>query len=163
MPNTSSKFQPIPYAVSLAMTLAIGGVASLFTRPEIEGWYSRINKPSFTPPSWAFPIAWTILYIMIATAAYLVWKKREPSIAYKNIRSIYFTQLFFNFIWSIVFFGMHQILGGLVIIIVLWLLIIFNIFAFARLSKPAAWLLVPYLLWVSFATALNFSIYLLNN
>ncbi len=159
----ASKFQPIPFIISLAITTGIGFVASLFTRPEIADWYAELHKPSFTPPSWAFPFAWSIIYILIATSAYLVWRQRNGSANYKRARVIYFIQLFLNFSWSIVFFGMHQILGALLIIVILWMYILLNIFSFSKFSLTAARLLIPYLLWVSFATALNYSIYMLNH
>nr|WP_294949065.1 TspO/MBR family protein [uncultured Mucilaginibacter sp.] len=157
-----NKFQVIPFVISLAITLGIGIVASLFTRPQIKGWYLTLNKPAFTPPNWLFPVAWTTLYILIATAAYLVWRRRDGTSVYKTTTVIYSVQLFLNFSWSIVFFGMHQIFGGLVVIVALLVFIILNIAWFARFKKLAAWLLVPYLLWVSYATLLNISIYILN-
>ena len=160
--HVPTKFQPIPFIISVAITLTIGFVASYFTRPEIAGWYATLHKPTFTPPSWAFPVAWTVIYILIATSAYLVWQKRDGSANYKRARLIYFIQLFVNFSWSIIFFGMHQILGALIIIIILWLYILLNIFSFSKFSLTAARLLIPYLLWVTFATALNYSIYILN-
>jgi benzodiazapine receptor len=157
-----SKFQPLPYFISLFITLAIGGVAAMFTRPQIKGWYITLHKPTYNPPNWAFPVAWTILYILIATAAYLVWKKRDATVTYLKTRIIYIVQLLLNFSWSIVFFGMHQIFAALAIIIMLLIVIILNIAWFARFSKPAAWLLVPYFMWVCFASLLNLSIYILN-
>jgi benzodiazapine receptor len=157
-----NKFEPIPFTLSLLITLAIGAVASLFTRPEIKSWYITLNKPGFTPPNWLFPVAWTLLYIMIATAAYLVWKRRDNTATYKITSCVYAVQLLLNFMWSIVFFGMHQILGGLIIIISLLVFIILNINYFGRFNKIAAWLLVPYLAWVSYATLLNLNIYFLN-
>jgi len=157
-----NKFEPIPFTLSLLITLAIGAVASLFTRPEIKTWYTTLNKPGFTPPNWLFPVAWTLLYIMIATAAYLVWKRRDATATYKITLYVYIAQLLLNFMWSIVFFGMHQILGGLIIIILLLVFIILNINYFGRFNKIAAWLLVPYLAWVSYATLLNLNIYFLN-
>ncbi|AMR31955.1 TspO protein [Mucilaginibacter sp. PAMC 26640] len=156
------KLQPVPLSISVAITLAIGVIASLFTRPEIKTWYITLQKPSFTPPNWLFPVAWTTLYILIAIAAYLVWKHRDQSGVYKTTVGIYVLQLALNFSWSIVFFGMHQILGGLIIIILLLVFIILNIAWFSRFNKLAAWLLVPYLIWVSYASLLNFSIYMLN-
>jgi benzodiazapine receptor len=159
----SKKFQLIPFIISLTITLVIGYVASAFTRPEIPTWYQTLHKPSFTPPSWLFPIAWTLIYIMIAIAAYLVWKRRNRTPVYTFTKAIYFVQLLLNFSWSIVFFGMHQILGALVIILLLWVFIIFNMYSFGKFSKAAAWLFLPYLLWVSFASVLNFSIYMLNS
>jgi len=155
-------FQFFPFVISLAITLVIGFVASLFTRPEIAGWYSTLHKPSFNPPSWLFAPVWTAIYILIAIAAYLVWKQRNAATAYHATAGIYFIQLLLNFSWSIVFFGMHEILGALVVIILLWLSITINIIWFGKFSKIAAWLLVPYLLWVSFASLLNLNIYLFN-
>ncbi|PAW93609.1 TspO protein [Mucilaginibacter sp. MD40] len=159
---SAKRFQLVPFIISLGITLGIGFVASVFTRPEIEGWYATLKKPIFVPPNWAFPVAWTILYILIAISAYLVWVKRDNSQAYKTAVVIYCLQLAFNFAWSIVFFGMHQIFGALLIIIGLLVLIIFNISWFHRYSKTAAYLLVPYLLWASFATLLNLSIFVFN-
>ncbi|MBD1387722.1 tryptophan-rich sensory protein [Mucilaginibacter rigui] len=158
----SNKFQPLAFTISLLITLTIGVVASIFTRPEIKTWYITLNKPSFTPPNWLFPVAWTTLYILIAVSAYLIWKLRDGSSTYKTAAIIYVIQLALNFSWSIVFFGMHQIMGGLFIIVALLVTIILNISWFNRFSKTAAWLLVPYLLWVSYATLLNISISVLN-
>jgi benzodiazapine receptor len=160
--TANSKFQIIPFIISLVITLGIGIVASLFTRPEIPGWYSTLNKPSFTPPNWLFPVAWTILYILIATAAHMVWERRDGSPIYKTTAVLYIIQLALNFSWSIVFFGIHQIVGGLIIIIALLVTIVLIISWFSRFSKTAAWLLVPYLLWVGYATLLNISIVVLN-
>lgn len=148
--------------ISIAITLAIGFTASYFTRPEIPGWYAGLQKPSFSPPNWLFGPVWTTLYILIGIAAYLVWQRRDGSTAYSNARNIYIVQLALNFSWSIVFFGLHQMLGAFVVIILLLISIIGCMVYFSRFSKTAAWLLVPYLLWVSFASVLNFSIYLLN-
>jgi len=160
--KTKKGFQIIPFIISLFITLAIGFVASVFTRPQIADWYATLQKPSFNPPPWVFAPVWTIIYLLMAIAAYLVWKRRTNTITYKTAVAIYFLQLLFNFLWSIVFFGMHEVFGALVIIILLWISIGFNIAWFGRFSKVAAWLLVPYLLWVSFASLLNISIYLLN-
>jgi len=158
----NKKFQPIPFVISLAITLAIGFVASLFTRPEIGGWFAGLQKPWFNPPAWLFAPVWTTLYVLIAIAAYLVWKHRNNSVKYKITRNIYIVQLLLNFSWSIVFFGMHQILGALVVIMLLWASILFNLVWFNKYSKVAGRLLIPYLLWVSFAAFLNLYIYLLN-
>jgi benzodiazapine receptor len=157
------KFQFFPFFISLLITLAIGFVASLVTRPQIPGWYSTLKKPSFNPPPWLFAPVWTVLYILIAIAAYLIWKHRSRKPVYRVTRTVYFIQLFLNFSWSIVFFGLHQILGALIIIILLWLSIGLTINWFSKFNKIAGWLLVPYLLWVSFAGVLNASIYFLNS
>ncbi|HVW97718.1 MAG TPA: TspO/MBR family protein [Mucilaginibacter sp.] len=158
----AGKFQFIPFLISLLITLAIGFVASLFTRPQIAGWYSSLAKPSFNPPPWVFAPVWTCIYVMIAISAYLVWKRRGPNSTYHTAKYIYIFQLFLNFSWSIVFFGLHGIFPALLVIVALWIMILLNIRWFSKFSTAAAWLLVPYLLWVSFASVLNLSIYLLN-
>ena len=158
----SPKFQFGTFIVSLLITLAIGVVASLFTTPQIPGWYATLQKPAFNPPNWLFAPVWTTLYLMIAIAAYLVWQRRNNSPVYRKAKQIYLGQLFLNFSWSIIFFGLHQIFIALVIIVLLWISIIAAMLAFNRFSKVACWLLLPYLLWVSFASLLNFSIYMLN-
>ena len=157
-----SSFQFFPFSISLVITLVIAAVASLVTVPQVQSWYPGLNKPSFNPPNQLFGPVWSVLYVMIATAAYLVWKRRDASALYRTTRWVYFLQLLFNFMWSIVFFGLHQILPALVVIVLLWVSIVATIYYFSKFSKTAAWLLVPYLLWVTFASALNFSIYLLN-
>ena len=157
-----NKFQPIAFIVSLAITLTIGFTASLFTRPEIAGWYAGLQKPWFNPPPSVFAPVWTSLYVLIAIAAWLVWRRREKTVKFYTTVSLYAIQLLLNFLWSLVFFGMHQVLGALVVIIFLWISILLNCVLFDRYSKTAAWLMVPYLLWVTFAVFLNLFIYTLN-
>jgi benzodiazapine receptor len=160
--NQPRKFQWLPLIVSILITEGIAATASMFTISQIPVWYSTLNKPSFNPPNWLFGPVWTILYIMIAVAAYLVWQRRNHSELYKTSRFVYIIQLVLNFAWSAVFFGLHQVLGALVVIALLWVSIVACIYYFGKFSKVAAWLLVPYLLWVSFASVLNLYIYLLN-
>jgi benzodiazapine receptor len=160
--NQARKFNPGALIVSLLMVAAIAATASAFTISQITGWYRTLQKPSFSPPNWLFGPVWTGLYVMIAIAAYLVWQRRDDNSFYKTTRTIYFVQLLLNFLWSIVFFGMHQILGALIIIVLLLASIAALIYRFNHYSKVASFLLVPYILWVSFASALNFYIYLLN-
>ena len=162
MNTVKQDFKFVPFLISLLITLSIGGIAGFFTTSQIKVWYVYLNKPSFNPPNWLFGPVWTVLYIMIAIAAYLVWQRRDQSEAFKKARIIYFIQLLLNFSWSIVFFGLHQVLDALVVIALLFVSIIININAFSKFSKIAAWLLVPYLLWVSFASILNLSIWMLN-
>lgn len=157
------KFQLLPFIISLVITLGIAATASYFTIPQVTGWYSTLHKPSFNPPDAVFGPVWTVLYIMIAIAAYLVWKRRDDTGAYHKARLVYLVQLLLNFSWSIVFFGQHQILAALIIIVLLLACIIANMYYFCKFSGAACWLLLPYLLWVSFATVLNFSIYMLNH
>lgn len=158
----AQKFRVVPLIVSLLITLAIGFVTSLFTRPQIAGWYNSLVKPPFNPPSWLFAPVWAAIYIIIAVAAYLVWQRRDGSTNYLTARAVYVIQLALNFSWSIVFFGLHSITCGLLIIILLWMTILLNIRWFGKISKTASWLLLPYFLWVSFAAILNYSIFTLN-
>jgi benzodiazapine receptor len=156
------QFKWLHLIVSILVTESIAATASMFTISQIPVWYVYLNKPSFNPPNWLFGPVWTILYILIAIAAYLVWQRRDDSELYNKARACYIIQLVLNFSWSAVFFGMHQVLGALVVIVLLWLSILVIIYYFCKFSKAAAWLLLPYLLWVSFAGVLNLYIYLLN-
>lgn len=146
---------------SVLLPLVVGFFASFFTQQSVDTWYKLIEKPVFNPPDWIFAPVWTILYIMIGIAFYLVWQKNfGPN--RKRVLTIYFVQLFLNFLWSFLFFGMQSPLAGLIGIILLWVIIFINIKVFYRVTKTAGYLLVPYLAWVSFALILNFSIVIIN-
>ena len=140
----------------------IGILGSFFTSGSIPTWFSSLTKPSFNPPSWIFGPVWTILYAMIGVSLYLILTSKAKTSLKTKAYWIFGIQLFFNFIWSIVFFGMHQILGAFAVIALLWIFIILNILAFYKISNPAGYLLIPYWIWVSFASILNFSIWWLN-
>jgi benzodiazapine receptor len=151
----------VKLVLSLLLTLAIGGIAGWITNPEIGGWYQTIQKPSWQPPNWVFGPVWTVLYILMGIAFWLVW--REPSSERRNAAIVFFMiQLLFNFLWSIIFFNFHSIGWALIDIAALWIFIIITIFSFRRVNKTAAWLMVPYICWVSFAMILNYSIFRLN-
>jgi translocator protein len=153
-------------AITLVVFIAVcelaGLLGSVFTAASIPTWYAGLAKPSFNPPNWIFGPVWTILYILMGVAAYLVYQKGFNRPEVKRALTVFFLQLLLNALWSIVFFGVHMILGALVNIVVLWAMILATILTFRRISKAAAYLLVPYILWVSFAMVLNFSLYLLN-
>jgi tryptophan-rich sensory protein len=136
------------------LCLFVGFTGSFFTAPQIHGWYAGLNKPLFTPPNWIFAPVWTSLYILMGIAAGLAWKGKG--------RVFFLAQLFFNFLWSLVFFSFHQILLAFAVIVVLWFLILKTFLEFKKVSQLAASLLVPYLLWVTFASILNLSLFLLN-
>lgn len=141
----------------------LAGIAgSLFTAPAIAGWYAGLTKPAFNPPNWLFAPVWTSLYALMGLAAWLVYDKGARRDDVKRALFVFVVQLILNVLWSIMFFGAHQILGAFVIIVALWTLILGTILRFLKISKAAAYLLVPYLLWVSFATVLNASLYVLN-
>lgn len=155
--TTISKF-----VISIAVPLLAGFVGSLFTTPALPGWYASIIKPALTPPSWVFGPVWTTLFILMGIAAFLVWKRGLEKREVKVALSIFIIQLVLNALWSILFFGLQSPGAAFIDIIILWLAILFTIISFSKISKVAAWLLVPYILWVSFASYLNYSIYVLN-
>lgn len=148
--------------VSLLITLSIGFSGSFFTRPEIEGWYAGLSKPWFNPPNWLFGPVWTTLYVMMGIALWLVWKSQAAIQVKRTAILLFALQLLLNFSWSLIFFNLHQIGWALVEIVLLWIFILLTILWFAKIDKKAAWLLVPYISWVSFATILNFYIWKLN-
>jgi len=148
--------------VSVVVAELAGVLGSLFTTPNIQIWYDLLNKPAVNPPSWVFGPVWTTLYFLMGVAAYLVWKQGTKD---KNVRialRFYVLQLLVNIIWSYAFFGAHSPLAGLCVIAGLWLFIAATILVFQKVSKLAAWLMIPYIVWVSFATYLNFSLWILN-
>lgn len=147
--------------ISLVTPLLVGYFGSLFTSTSLDSWYPALKKPIFNPPNWIFAPVWTTLFILIGLSFYLIWKKGYSKES-KPAFFVYFIQLFFNLLWSFFFFGLKSPFLGLLDIIVLLIFIIINIYLFYRISKISAYLLVPYLLWVSFASILNLSIFILN-
>ena len=148
--------------IAIAIPVAAGAISGLFTTTEIPGWYQTINKPTWNPPDWIFGPVWITLYVLMGIALFLVWKSKADPIVKKTAIILFAVQLVFNFFWSFIFFKHHQIGWALAEIIVMWLFILLTIFAFARVYRIAAWLLVLYISWVSFATILNYSIWQLN-
>ncbi|MEM4336507.1 MAG: TspO/MBR family protein [Candidatus Woesearchaeota archaeon] len=134
-------------------------IGSIFTKPSINGWYVYINKPSFTPPNWIFGPVWTVLYALMAVSLYIVWIKKQ-----KSMKPYLFfgLQLSFNVLWSILFFGFHSILLAFFNIILLWFFVLLTILNFYKVSKISAYLFIPYFVWISFASLLNFYILILN-
>jgi len=152
----------IKLIVCLALTFSAAFIGSIFTRDAVNNWYATLNKPSFTPPDWLFGPVWTILYILMAISAFIVWQKGLANPAVRIALTIYLIQLILNGFWSVIFFSLKLPWLAFIEIILLWSAIVFTILMFARVSIIAALLLVPYMLWVSFAAVLNFSIWLLN-
>ena len=146
---------------SIVICFSASAVGGLATGPQIQTWFATVTKPSWNPPNWVFGPVWTVLFLMMAISAWLVWKKvglRDGKVAL----IMFAVQLILNVGWSILFFGMQNIQGALIEIGALWLAIAATIFLFSRHSKAAAWLLVPYIAWVSFASFLNYTIWTLN-
>lgn len=148
-------------ALFVAACLLTGAIGGFATASSVETWLPGLNKPSWNPPNSVFGPVWTLLYLMMAVAAWLVWRRREQS-SIRTSMLLFGIQLALNAGWSIVFFGLRQPGLAVIEIVLLWLAIAATLRAFARVSVPAALLLVPYLGWVSFASALNFAIWRLN-
>ncbi len=146
----------------IAVCEIAGAIGAIFTFPAIETWYAGLQKPSFSPPNTVFGPVWTILYLLMGVSLYLIIKKGIKARQEKEAVIIFGVQLGLNFLWSILFFGLKSPLFALADIALLWVAILATIIAFFRISKKAAFLLVPYLLWVSFALVLNFTILILN-
>ena len=146
---------------SILLSFAAGGLGTLATTPNIPTWYAQLDKPWFNPPNWVFGPVWSTLYLLMGIALWLVWIAKSDR-SKKRAYILFGTQLVLNALWSVVFFGLHQPWAAVIVIVALWIAIALNIREFAKFSKPAAWLLVPYIAWVSFASLLNISIAILN-
>jgi len=160
-----------PFLFIIVSELA-GVIGSIFTFPSVTSsglglsWYETLVRPALNPPAWVFGPVWTTLFLLMGIAAYLVYKKGSETIGLEGKKNtalkIFWMQLALNVNWSILFFGLHNPGAAFADIIALWFSILLTIAAFSKVSKTAAWLLVPYILWVSFATYLNFSLWMLN-
>jgi translocator protein len=148
--------------VSVVVCLAAGFIGSIFTNANIPTWYAALKKPSFAPPNWVFAPVWTALFVLMGIAVYLVWRQGFNTPVVKTALIIFIVQLIFNMLWSLVFFTLKSPLFGFVVIIILWFLILATIIYFSNVSKVAGILLVPYIVWVSFASILNFMLWRLN-
>lgn len=147
---------------SIAACETTGLIATPFTIAAVPTWYASLNKPSFSPPNWIFGPIWIVLYLMLGIAAYFIWSKGTKKKNVKEALIIFIIQLVLNFLWSILFFGFHSSILGLLDIVLLLLAIVKTISKFYKISSRAAFLLIPYLLWVIFASILNLTIVLLN-
>ena len=153
---------PVKLVLSLAITVILGLSGGFFSVSEIPGWYAQLQRPSWNPPNWIFPPVWTLLFVMMGISLFLVWKNNVP-VGVKKMAIIFFSiQLLLNILWSYVFFKQHAMGWALVEIIILWIAILLTIFAFGKISSLAAWLLVPYISWVSFAAILNYTFWKIN-
>lgn len=143
---------------SIVICQSAGIIGAVFTVSAIKDWYLFLNKPSFSPPNWLFGPVWTTLYFLMGTSLYWIWVKKQRG----NTLKIFALHLALNTSWSLVFFGLHTIFLALMNIMVLWILILMVMIKFYKIDKKAGLILIPYLLWVSFATILNYNIWLLN-
>ena len=149
-------------AISIVACQLAGVIGSFATSSSVTTWYPELIKPTFNPPSWLFAPVWIILYALMGVALYMVWDKGIKTKQSKWAIKLFGFQLGLNSLWSVLFFGLKNPLLAFLEIIILWTAILLMIMAFRRISKPAAYLLIPYILWVSFAAILNFSLFYLN-
>jgi translocator protein len=147
---------------SVLLCQAAGLLGALFTSPAISTWYATLQKPSFSPPNWVFAPVWTILYLMMGIALFLVWRKGVQQKSVQIALGLFGAQLILNVLWSLVFFGLRAPFAGFVEIVILWFAILATFWTFINISFISGLLLLPYLLWVSFALILNFSLWRLN-
>lgn len=148
--------------IAVSVCLLVGFLAGYATQSSVTTWYTTLNKPSFNPPNWVFAPVWTLLYILMGIGAGIVWSRGFYHKWVKTAMYHFGFQLLFNALWSIVFFGFRQPFWALLVILALLVLLALTIKWFRVINKTASWLLVPYLLWVCFATVLNYSIWTLN-
>jgi len=145
--------------ISVLICQIAGVIGSIFTAPSITAWYANLQKPAFSPPNWVFGPVWITLYTLMGISLYLVWNKK------KNIKiplTLFFIQLILNSIWSVIFFGLQNPFYALIEIIILWIMILLTVISFYKVSKKASLLLLPYIVWVTVATFLNYYIWILN-
>ncbi len=149
--------------IAIVICVATGLLSGFLSNSGSGPWFDSLVKPEWNPPSSIFGPVWTMLYLMMGISLYLVWKSNAPEPQKKQAMWLFAFQLFLNFWWSMIFFKFHAIGLAFAEIIMLWVLILFTIIYFSKISKLAAWLLVPYIAWVSFAAILNYTIWTLNN
>jgi benzodiazapine receptor len=148
--------------ISLFVCQLAGIIGSIFTTPAITTWYASLKKPSFNPPNWLFGPVWITLFVLMGISLFLVWRKGSDAPFVRNGLILFGIQLVFNVLWSVAFFGLKSPISGLVVIVVLWITILLTILQFSKVSEIATALLIPYIVWVSFAAVLNLSLFLLN-
>ena len=154
-----------PLLLSILIAQMAGVVGSIFTAGSIDTWYSTLIKPELNPPSWLFGPVWLLLYTLMGISAWLVWEKRKKLFGKKKVKialQAYVAQLAANTLWSVLFFGLHNPKWAFMDLSLLFLLIILTMVEFRKIDKRACMLLIPYLLWVTFAGYLNYSIWQLN-
>ncbi len=148
--------------VSIIACEGAGGIGAIFTRSAIPTWYASLKKPAFAPPNSVFGPIWITLYLLMGIAVFMVWRGGLNQAGVRIAFIIFWVQLVLNVLWSVVFFGLKSLLGGVVIIFLLWIAIVVGLVAFFRVVPVAGWLLIPYIIWVSIAAGLNVSTWLLN-
>lgn len=156
-----NKFQIFKLLTSLALPLGLGAIAGIYTAEAIPGWYETLNRPSFNPPNWLFGPVWTTLYILLGISLFLIWN--QPASKERDFAILVFLfQQALNFFWSFMFFYFNMIGLALLEIIILWISIVIMLGVFYKIKPMAAYINIPYLIWVTFATILNAGYFILN-
>ena len=155
------KIQCGPLAAALAIPLAVGGFSAFLTRDGMK-YFKIVSKPPLSPPTWVFPVMWTILYLMLGAASYLVWVSGASNARRDRALTVYGLGLAVNFLWPIVFFTMRFYLTAFVLLLLLWILAVVTALLFSCIEEKAGKLLIPYIVWLSFAAYLNVGVWLLN-
>jgi tryptophan-rich sensory protein len=148
--------------ISILIPVLVGAISGYFTTSGVNGWYALANKPWFNPPNWIFAPVWSMLYVLMGIALFLVSKSDAATGIKQTAIVLFAVQLALNFFWSLIFFKLQQPGWAFAEIILMWVMILLTILWFGKISATAAWLLVPYICWVSFASVLNYSIWRLN-
>lgn len=152
----------VKLVISIIVCQCAGLIGSIFTMPAITTWYATLQKPPFNPPNWLFAPAWATLYLLMGISAFIIWRRGLGNPQVKRALFLFVIQLVLNTLWSVAFFGLESPLYGVIVIAALWIAILFTILKFFKVSSVAAVLLLPYILWVTFAAVLNVSIWVLN-
>lgn len=161
----TEKIKPfiLPVALGILICLAAGLLGSLVTMPAVDSsWFIHLNKPVFQPPNWLFAPVWTILYILMGAAAGIVYAKARHTAAGKTALILFAVQLVLNILWSFVFFGAQMLLAASINIALLWAVLLGTILYFFKVNRAAGWMLIPYILWVTFATVLTITLFVMN-
>jgi benzodiazapine receptor len=159
----AQKSNIVALVIALVAPFVVAAIGSIATGSSVSTWYPTLNKPAWNPPAWVFGPVWTLLYLMMGIASWLVWQKRAQNEAQvRRALGWYGLQLGLNLVWSVIFFGLRQVGLALIEIVALWSTLTITIVKFGRIRRAAAGLLLPYLLWTTFATALNAAIWWLN-
>lgn len=156
-----NKSQILKLLVSLALPLGLGAIAGLFTADAVPEWFETLNKPSYSPPNWLFGPVWTTLYLLLGISLFLIWKQSKSKKRDQAVL-VFFIQLALNFGWSFIFFYFNRIGLALIEIVLLWISIWVMLILFYKIKPLAAYINIPYLLWVTFATLLNAGYFILN-
>ncbi len=156
------KIDFVKLVVSIVLCELVGSVGSIFTAPSIPNWYVSLTKPWFTPPNWVFAPVWITLFLLMGIALYLVWDKGFEKKGVKLAVSVFGVQFILNVLWSLLFFGLQSPFYAFIEIIILWIAILVTIIKFYQISRPAAVILLPYIIWVTIAASLNYYVWILN-